>query len=238
LKKKQKFLELDGELFFQIINVLRLKIDEKFVLFNGDGYEAVFKIIKKSKTIKCELYNIVTPIEEPSVKVKILLGLCKPERFELALQKCTELGAFDFTPIITERVQGGKNAYPSESRLKRWKKILKESAEQSGRSFIPKLNDPRNILEVIEEKIKFSEVLCLWEEFQGLNINQALNKLSEIKSLYIIVGPPGGFSKEEAYKLKKLGVILVSLGKRILRSETAAIAVMSSIIYHYGDFKD
>ncbi|MFL2665278.1 MAG: RsmE family RNA methyltransferase [Dehalococcoidia bacterium] len=238
LEKDQKILDIDGEIFFQIVNVLRLKIDEKFVLFNGQGYEAVYTLIKKTKTIKCELHSIITPIDEPSVKVKILLGLCKPERFELVLQKCTELGAFDFTPLITERVQGGKNAYPSENRLKRWNKILKESAEQSGRTFIPTLNNPRNILDVFDEKIRFDNVICLWEEFQGFNINQALNKLSDIKSLYVIIGPPGGFSKEEAYKLKKLGVMLVSLGKRILRSETAAIAVMSSVIYHYGDFKD
>jgi len=238
LDKNQNILELNDEISFQIINVLRLRIDEQFILFNGLGYEAVFNITKKNKSIICKLHSIITPIDEPSVKAKFIIGLCKPERFELILQKCTELGAFDFTPVITERVQGGENAYPSENRLKRWEKIIKESAEQSGRTFIPKLNESKKLFETVLQKIKHDNILCLWEDFEGYNINQALGELNKIKSLYIIIGPPGGFSNEEAESLKKLGVKLVSLGKRILRTETAAIAVMTSIIYHYGDFRD
>lgn len=238
LDENQNIIELSDEISFQIINVLRLRIDEQFILFNGAGYEAVFIIIKKSKSITCRLHSIITPIDEPSVKVKFIIGLCKPERFELILQKCTELGAFDFTPVITERVQGGENAYPSDKRLLRWRKIIKESAEQSGRTFIPKLNKPEILVEIIKQKIKHDKVLCLWEDFQGYTINQALDELTNIKSLYVVIGPPGGFSKQEAENLKKLGVKLVSLGKRILRTETAAIAVMTSIIYHYGDFRD
>tara|TARA_Y100001970_G_scaffold37312_2_gene46071 strand:+ start:13107 stop:13847 length:741 start_codon:yes stop_codon:yes gene_type:complete len=238
LDENQNILELRDEISFQIINVLRLRIDEEFILFNGSGYEAVFTIIKKTKSIICKLNRVIIPIDEPSVKVKFIIGLCKPERFELILQKCTELGAFDFTPVVTERVQGGENAYPSDNRLRRWEKIIKESAEQSGRTFIPKLNKAKTLFEIVKQNIKYDKVLCLWEDFEGYNINQALGELDNIKSLCIIIGPPGGFSNEEAEKLKTIGVKLVSLGKRILRTETAAISVMTSIIYHYGDFRD
>ena len=235
LDENQNIIELTDEISFQIINVLRLRImNNSYYLMAG--YEAVF-IIKKTKSITCKFHILLVQLMN-QVKVKFIIGLCKPERFELILQKCTELGAFDFTPVITERVQGGENAYPSDKRLLRWRKIIKESAEQSGRTFIPKLNKPEILVEIIKQKIKHDKVLCLWEDFQGYTINQALDELTNIKSLYVVIGPPGGFSKQEAENLKKLGAKLVSLGKRILRTETAAIAVMTSIIYHYGDFRD
>ena len=168
----------------------------------------------------------------------MLLGLARPERIELAIQKCSELGAVKFIPVISERVQGANSRTPSVKRLERWKRIAVESAELSGRTIIPSVGQPISLMDAVNQALITENVLCMWEE----NIDESKSLRVALRSfkkhpvgLTALIGPPGGFSQKEALAIQKSGAQLITLGPRVLRSETAAITVMSAILYEMGD---
>ena len=168
----------------------------------------------------------------------MLLGLARPERIELAIQKCTELGAVRFVPVTSERVQGGNTGTPSANRLERWQRIAIEASEQSGRAIVPAVESPMPLMDAVTQAISDQPLLCMWEELanESQPLSTTLKALSaDATQLAALIGPPGGFSEAEAKAIHEAGAKLVTLGPRILRSETAAITVMSAILYELGD---
>ena len=232
-------ISLKGSIARQIKNVLRIEAGERIRLFNGAGdeWEAEISRVDKNK-ISTTLISKVKTIPEPSTKITMILGLARPERIELAIQKCSELGAVKFIPIISERVQGANSRTPSVKRLERWKRIAVESAELSGRTIIPSVGQPISLMDAVNQALITENVLCMWEE----NIDESKSLRGVLRSfkkhpvgLTTLIGPPGGFSQKEALAIQKSGAQLITLGPRVLRSETAAITVMSAILYEMGD---
>ena len=232
-------ITLDGMVARQLKTVLRVEAGERVRLFDGSGSEWEVEIDHVGKNvISTTLISAVKPVPEPSVKITMLLGLARAERIELAIQKCTELGAVRFVPVMSERVQGGNTGTPSDKRLERWQRIAVEAAEQSGRAIVPVVESPMPVMEAVEKTIAEQPLLCMWEELddESRSLKSALNSLDGgTAGLSALIGPPGGFSEREALVIRQAGATLVTLGARVLRSETAAIVVMSAILYDLGD---
>jgi 16S rRNA (uracil1498-N3)-methyltransferase len=234
-----RVITLDGSIARQLKTVLRAETGDRIRLFDGSGSEWEVEVDHVSKgEVSTTLISAVNPALEPAVRITLLLGLAKPERIELAIQKCAELGALRFVPVISERVQGGNTGSPSARRLERWQRIAIEASEQSGRATVPTVEAPVSIMDAVNEIIEQQPLLCMWEELsdESKPLRTVLRSIDDnVQNLAALIGPPGGFSESEATAIRESGASLVTLGARVLRSETAAIAVMSAILYEMGD---
>lgn len=230
-------IPLPDDVSHQIRNVLRLRNGEKIKLFTGDGAEWTAQIIDRRignsriDNVTAQLINRRTPEVEMKTRVTMAMALTRPQRYELALAKCTELGADRFIPIVSERVQRSDSMIGS-NRKSRWDRIVIEAAELSGRVHVPEITTPRSLVLALDHlSSASSNVVFLWEEATGQLLTDLLasfreqpNKHAEIA---LVFGPVGGFTNEEAEQAVASGALLASLGPRILRTETAAIASMA-----------
>ena len=249
----KRSLTLDGQLARQLKTVLRVGIGDRIGLFDGSGLEWEVQIDQVDRTeVAVRLISTVESVPEPFARVTMLLGLARPERIELAIQKCTELGAARFIPVLSERVQGGVTGAPSASRLDRWRRIAIEAAEQCGRAVVPPVDEPLPVMDAVNSQLAARQLFCMWEERTGDSspLGEALKSIETQVlekndgqretgtggcEMAVLIGPPGGVSHAEASAIQEAGASLVTLGPRVLRSETAAIVVMSAILYEMGD---
>ncbi len=234
------FLSIDcfqpGEVIFdpdtshQISRVLRLKAGDEVIALDGSGDEYLLELTQVGKSsVTGRILSIKTEKTERLVHLTVLVGLTQRDKFEWVLQKCTEIGAAAFTPVITSRslVQ---DIHSAVQKADRWQQILKEAAEQSGRSQVPVLNPPVLFLQALEQLRGFELGLVAYENEKGRSIKKALRGFQG-KSLGILIGPEGGLASEEAHLARQGGIVMVSLGRRTLRMETAAI-VATTLILH------
>ena len=239
LDANDRSISLDGPIARQLKKVLRADVADHIRLFDGSGSEWEVEIDHVGKNeVSTTLVSAVRPAAEPAIKVTMMLGLAKPERIELAIQKCTEIGAVRFIPVMSERVQGGNTGAPSDKRLERWQRIAIEASEQSGRATVPIVEAPTPLMDAIQPIINEQPLLCMWEELvdESKPLRQVLQSIdTDSQQLAALIGPPGGFSADEATSIREAGAQLITLGSRVLRSETAAITVISAILYELGD---
>jgi 16S rRNA (uracil1498-N3)-methyltransferase len=209
----------------QIHKVLRLKSGDKVIALDGSGMEFTVELnhISNDQCIG-KILSSQDSKAEPKVNLTLLVGLTQRDKFEWVLQKCTEIGATAFTPVITSRslVQDIRSA---EQKIIRWQSILKEAAEQSGRGVMPILN-----LQALEQLRSHELGMVAYEGENKEPLKKAIRKFSG-KNLGIMIGPEGGLSMDEVQRAKQSGLIIVSLGPRILRMETAAV-VAAALILH------
>ena len=224
------FVKFDDNTSHQIHKVLRLKSGDKVIALDGSGMEYTVELNQISNN-QCvgKILSRQDSNAEPRVKLTLLVGLTQRDKFEWVLQKCTEIGATAFTPVITSRslVQDIRSA---EQKISRWQSILKEAAEQSGRGVIPILNPPVLYLQALEQLRGQELGMIAYEGENKEPLKKAIKKFSG-KNLGLMIGPEGGLSMEEVQRAKQSGLITVSLGPRILRMETAAV-VATALILH------
>ncbi len=245
------FLPIDcisaGEVHFpenishQISQVLRLKIGEEIVVLDNSGFEypaAITELSGYAVTAKITARQIA--LAEPVGQVTLYLSLAQREKFEWMLQKCTEAGAAAFVPVISSRglVQTEQDV---SSKLERWRRIICEAAEQSGRGLLPTLSHAIKFGQALQSVDPDQLVLFLWEKEKSLSLRQALgtylkqsSKNADRKAA-IFIGPEGGYSDQEAELARRSGSVLVTIGKRILRMETAALVATALTLYEFGD---
>lgn len=226
-------ITITGEDVVHILKVLRLKKSDILTCCDGKGndYQAEISEISKDNLI-CGIISRTKSDTEPDIKVTLIQGLPKASKMDYIIQKTTELGVFELFPCTLNRciakVEG-------EKKLERWQKIAKEAAQQSGRGIIPKINrqvDLKGAISILKEAdISFVAYECE----DKTQIKTALLSVENPKSVAFLIGPEGGFDKAEIELLKNSGIMSVSLGKRILRTETAGEAVLSMIMYEIGD---
>ena len=229
-------VRLGGVVADQIRRVLRLRPGDSLTLLDGLGFEyhAILKSYGQGEAwAEVERRSPVTT--EPRVQVTLYLSLLnKPDKFEWALQKCTELGAARFVPVIAERSVADR---PSASRRERWERIIREAAEQSGRGLIPRLGEViayRNISS--KEGTEGKHIMLIPEVGQPHTITSVLASLTEpLKDIGILVGPEGGFTQVEVASALDAGALGVSLGPRILRAETAAVVTLALVMGALGE---
>jgi 16S rRNA (uracil1498-N3)-methyltransferase len=228
-----KRASLEGDQAWQIARVLRLKPGAHVILLDNTGYEYEMEIDEVSVDfVDGNIIKKEKGAAEPLVSVMLYQSLMKLDKFELVLQKGVELGAAGFWPFISERSIVRE---PSESKIERWQSIIREAAEQSRRSLLPPLYPPVTF----ELVCKSSPIpgLILWEGEKTHGLSQVMNSASFSKSqlIRIFIGPEGGFTSAEIELARKNDIVPVSLGKRILRTETAGLAALSAIMYQKGE---
>lgn len=224
-----------------IMKVLRLSSGEEVVLNNCEGVEylATIDSVNKQEVI----LNIIKKIDgsnESDIMITLYQGLPKSQKMDLIVQKGTELGIYEFKPVITSRVDVKlKGEFKKLDRLNR---ISLEAAKQSKRSIVPKVLEPINFNDVLEEMDSLDLMLVPYENAEGFGIKTLINGLKRenidlngIKTVGILVGPEGGFEEDEIIKLKDKGAHIITLGKRILRTETAGFVAASLIQYELSD---
>ncbi len=224
---------LPDDVVHHLRTVLRLSINDELLLLDGRG--AVFRCrlatLEKTNATARILARWTEP--ESAFPIQLIQSLPKGDKMDLILQKGTELGIGIFSPTLTERGIGRiKDERQSNNRRQRWEKIIREAARQSRRPILPQLHEVRLLAQVLDTCTAELR-LMLWEA-ETLPLQRAL-PAGRPASAALLVGPEGGFSKTEAELARHYGFQPVSLGPRILRSETAGFAVASILQYIYGD---
>jgi len=236
---------LEGQQAHQIHNVLRKKIGEHIIVLDNLGweYEIELKTIRKGK-ITGQIKEKQKAKCEPVVEITLFQSLLSREKFEWVLQKCTEVGVRRFVPIVTERSIIRQKPVKA-NKTERWRRIIQEAAEQSARGRIPELEKAVNFDQAIAKLEDFSTghlpvdyKIMAHTQGQGVSLRQCLkNGGKKIKSVALFIGPEGGFTENEVQSAKNNNVALISLGKRVLRTETAAVVASSLILYQLGEME-
>ena len=209
----------------QIKNVLRLKPGEEIEVLDGAGkvYAANIKEVRKDR-ITCSIASSMSVKNEPKVKIAIIQSIPRESKMDFIIQKCTELGVDKIIPCVSERTIIKLDDDRKDKRLVRWQRIAKEAAEQSSRGMIPTIEEVKRFKDALKESENYDLSIIPWELEEEVSIKDLLKKNKNAKSILIAIGPEGGFSKEEVELAKKSGFKPASLGKRILRTETAPVA--------------
>lgn len=235
---KSNTVILKGQDRHHLLNVLRQGPGAEITVLNGKGEEYLVKITEvTAEQVNGAILKKVERQTEPRVKITLVQSLPKADKFEWILQKNTELGVSRFQPVFTERSAIKLDQSAQTRKLDRWNKIIREAAEQSGRQIIPTLEPIRRWNEVIPG-FDGGLVLLPWEGETNCSLKQVLEGRKEnIEQVTIVIGPEGGFSLKEVEEAKARGAIPVTLGPRILRTETAGLVVASALLYHFGDLE-
>jgi 16S rRNA (uracil1498-N3)-methyltransferase len=202
-------------------------------LFDGSGDEYIVRLTAFGRDeARGKVVERRAGQAEPAARVTLYLApLNKAEKFEWALQKCTEVGASAFVPVLTSRTVAGQ---PNPSRYERWSRIVQEAAEQSGRTLLPALEPSMSFAEAIARASSGPAVIPALGTFPP--ITRALDLAPDGPArLGIFVGPEGGFTTDEVSAAESAGVIAVTLGPRTLRAETAAVVALSLALHTLGD---
>ena len=230
-----------GEDVNHIKNVLRLNIDDNIHICNVDtAINYICGISKISnEEIECIIFNKIESISESNVHINIFQGLPKSDKMELIIQKSVELGANEITPVEMKRSVSKIEEKSKSKKLERWQKISEVAAKQCGRDTIPKINSITSIKNICNLISEYDIVLLAYENEENNTLKNELLKIKNNKKenlkIGIIIGPEGGLDTEEVQKLKENGAKVVTLGKRILRTETVAFTMISIIMYELGD---
>ena len=223
-----------------IKNVLRKKEKEKIeicIIGNEEkGIDTISQIEKiEENCIKCRILEYKDSETECKIQVTIFQGLPKSDKMELVIQKSVELGVYEIYPTEMKRCIVKLKEQEANKKIARWQKISEVAAKQSGRNIIPQIKEKVNIKQVCNLVKDYDKLIVAYEEEKE---NSLKSELKSIKSkdkenikIAILVGPEGGIDLAEIEELRKAGAVIVTLGKRILRTETVALNVLSNIMY-------
>lgn len=234
---KDGYASFDGELFNHIVRVLRLSPGDSVTLVDEKGSEhlgVINQVAKEWVAIKIAESNCAPSVESNTPRITICQALPKGEKIDLILQKGTELGAHDFWIFGGRRSVARVRDDQRESKLIRWNRITAEAARQCGRRTVPAVQWHPTAIEASESATHDLRLILLESE-QDTRLKDVLSGIPLPTSICVAIGPEGGFDPLEAQHFAQHGFQSVTLGSRILRTETAAIAIMSILQYTYDD---
>ena len=232
-----KKVEITGDDYNHIANVLRMKVGEQFsvsIREEGDGRELFYEIeeITGSSVIGNLCFVEEVGNELPS-KIYLFQGLPKVDKMELIIQKAVELGAFEIIPMSTKRCVVKLDEKKAENKIKRWNAISEAAAKQSKRAVIPKVTMPMTIKQAVAYAKELDVKLIPYELAEHIDeTKKIIESIEPGQSIGVFIGPEGGFSEEEVSLCKENGILPITLGKRILRTETAGFTAISWLMYH------
>ena len=220
-----------------IRDVLRYNIGDSIDICDETGIRYITTITDfKQDEVRLKIDKVSEYTTEPSINVTLFQGLPKADKMELIIQKCTELGVSTIVPIITDRVIVKIEDKNIDKKLERWNRIALEAGKQSGRQKIPVVENPIKLKNLIENISKYDILLLPYECEKDVTIKSVLRSLNkDCKNIAIMIGPEGGFSEEEIKLLDLENVKRVTLGPRILRTETAGLATLAMVLYELQD---
>lgn len=234
-------IEINGQDVKHIKNVLRKKIGDKLTICNVEqalDYLCEIRNIEDD-TISCNIIEKSENNAESNIKVTIFQGLPKADKMELVIQKSVELGVYEITPVEMKRCVVKLNEKDKNKKIERWQKISEVASKQSGRNIIPKINSIKRLNEICDLCSKYDILIVAYENEQKITLKQELkNAKKQEKDEYkigVLIGPEGGIAPEEIETLKNNGAKIITLGKRILRTETVALNILSIIMYELQD---
>lgn len=240
--KKQDIFEnriiISGEDVKHISKVLRLKHGDRIVLCDGEGTDYLAAVESMNKdSIGTIILGKEASKGEPDINVVLYQGIPKAAKMDIIIQKCTEMGIKRIVPTFTVRtVVRFESEKDERKKVERWTKIAEEAAKQSGRGIIPVIDMPVTLPQAIMDAAGLDLVIIPYELETGLPVKEVLRK-AKARSIGFFIGPEGGFEPSEVERAKDIGAVPVSLGRRILRTETAGIAVLTSIMYEYDQMR-
>jgi 16S rRNA (uracil1498-N3)-methyltransferase len=218
-----------------LAQVLRAKVGDKIILFNGDGfdYEAEIKHVDR-RDVSVEILNQSANPNESKIRIHLFQALSSNEKMDLVVQKAVELGVQAITPIIASRSQMRLKDEKRDKKLQHWQQIAISACEQSGRAVIPNVY-PVSLLTESMNQIDDAALNIMLDPEAKTQLNQ-LASMDTPSHINVLIGPEGGFSEDEIQLCQSKKVITLSLGPRILRTETAPIATLALLQYLFGDF--
>lgn len=217
-----------------IKNVLRMRIGEEISVGNGiDGkeYRCVIDSFEED-SVNCKLLFIKEDGVELPVKVALFQGLPKADKMELIIQKAVELGVYEIIPVATKRCVVKLDAKKEASKIARWQAIAEAAAKQSKRAVVPQIRPVMTMQEAIKAASEMEHRIIPYELAEGMaKTKEVFESFTPGNSVAVFIGPEGGFEEKEVEAATEAGIEPVSLGKRILRTETAGFTVLAWIMY-------
>ena len=214
-----------------IVNVLRMKIGEELLISVKGDWDYLCKIEEiENDRVNLKLLESMEQRELP-IKLTLLQGIPKSDKLEMIIQKATELGVSNIIPVKTNRVVVKIDEKKTQAKVNRWNAIAQSAAKQSKRSIIPKVLNPQTLDNALEIVKDYGVKLLPYENADGIKqTKDILNSLDSKNNIAVFIGPEGGFEEAEVKKSTDSGFEVITLGKRILRTETAGLALLSNIM--------
>ena len=224
-----------GPEFKHLSKVLRLGPGDIVYLLDGTGrmIKARIELMGKEEASLTRLEEFQSERELP-LKVTLVQGLAKGDKMDLIIQKATELGIAEIIPMTCRRTVVRLEGEKAIERQKRWQRVAMEAAKQCRRAIIPMVQTPQKFEDVLAAIPREAVCFMPWEEEHGQTFGQVLST-DRPEQVYLLIGPEGGFESMEVEKARQRGVVTVTLGPRILRTETAGLACLSIIMHRWGD---
>lgn len=226
-------LQIVGEDVNHMKNVLRMREGEHFSAADENGicYECEIEALEKQQ-VTGRILSKETGKTELSSKIYLFQGMPKADKLELIIQKAVELGVYEVIPVMTKRSIVKLDAKKEAAKLKRWQSIAEGAAKQSGRMIIPQVSEVKSFREALEEAKALDCKIIPYECASGMEgTREIFSKITPGMSVGIFIGPEGGFEPSEVEEAQAAGVLPVTLGKRILRTETAGMTTLSILMY-------
>lgn len=223
---------ITGNDFNHVKNVLRMKSGDQFYVSNketGKSYLAELNKILENE-IECDILKEMDS-KELNVQVTLYQGLPKSDKMELIIQKSVELGVYNIVPVDMKYCVAKLNN--EEKKIQRWQTISESAAKQSKRNIIPKIEGKRTFKKMIQEIPEYDLAIIAYENENKTTLKEIINEYKNAKKIAIIIGPEGGLATEEVETILSNGGKSASLGKRILRTETASLAMLSMMVYEF-----
>ena len=228
-----KNIIITGDDVNHIKNVLRLKIGDRIMVSNGSGtdYHCVIEELS-SDSVTASINDVTKNSAELPVKITLFQGMPKSDKLELIIQKAVELGVYEIVPVITKRTVVKVDEKKADKKLDRYNQIAQAAGKQSGRGIVPEVKPFMSFKQALQYASTMEMNIIPYEEAKGMEYaREIIKNIKNVKSLGIFIGPEGGFAKEEVDMATEIGARCITLGNRILRTETAGICVLSIIMF-------
>ena len=230
-KPYKQEMQITGQDAHHIIDVLRMGPGDPLQVVADDGISFVGEITATdTNTVTVAAREILRETHEPDVQISLLQGLAKGEKMELITQKAVEIGVVEIFPLAMDHSVVVLDRSKAEKKTERWQKIAEAAAKQSKRDVIPVVHEVMKLSQVLQEE-KWDLLVIAYESENRTSLKEVLQAHKNAKSIGVIIGPEGGLSNEEVKVAQEAGGIAVSLGRRILRTETAGLVAAAAILY-------
>ena len=232
INEEERIISILGEDAFHIARSLRMAVGDDLTVCDGEGRDYSCRLMKiRDNQVDCEILEAAACPAEPPYKVTVYQALVKGERLEVAIQKSVEFGATAIVPFESSRCIVRMKGEKEGSKSQRRRRIAAEAAKQCGRGIVPEVSEPVSFKEMLAQAAECDLAIFCYEKEGDRMLGTTLEALrsNPPKSVAIVVGPEGGFSPEEAEAAENSGLSLLGLGKRILRTESAAAFVLACL---------
>jgi 16S rRNA (uracil1498-N3)-methyltransferase len=226
---------LSGTEAGHMLRSLRLSVGDSFHAFDEAGNRYRMRILEAtSRSLRAEVLETFPPEPPPPVPVTLLVGLPKADKMDFILEKATELGVSRVVPFRSSRTIPRLPPADGKKRLLRWERVVLAAAKQCGSGRIPEVTEIVPYAAALREAAEHDGRVIFYEGEGNFSLKRILSGMTAIRNVALIVGPEGGFSPDEVREAVAAGCACAGLGSRILRVETAALAVLAMVMYHFG----